>query len=382
MAVVLELFPCSGGLSEGFRRVGLPASMAFDYSADACESHERNQGLRPFQVDARDLLRMVLQGWSPGPIDLFVADPPCTPWSRAGKRLGEDDERDMLSVTVELVRALRPRAYLIANVPGLDDGPNLPIVQRTIGSLAAAGYCAGDFARLDAADFGVPQHRIRPFWFGHLEGPCLAWPARTHGSPAECAATTLPGLERLLPWVTCRAALGHLPPDELGKPLRLQWKTSSHPPSRLDEPGNVVPSSQPGNGGAVLVTGIDHPVSPDADGLARTIRATDGGTPDKIMTWPWERPSTVVASGDVIAPFGRSGQKGEHQRGNPNAIKLSEKAAAILQGFPEGWVFCGKTKAERWSQIGMAMPPPLAEVVARAVAAQMLAARAADGRPA
>lgn len=225
---VLELFPCSGGLSEGLRRAGIPATMAFDYSADACESHERNQGLRPFQVDARDLLRMVQEGWTPGPIDLFVADPPCTPWSRAGKRLGEDDTRDMLAVTVELVRVLRPRAYLIANVPGLDDGPNLPVVQRTIGSLGAEGYCVADFARLDAADYGVPQHRIRPFWFGHLDGPCLVWPSRTHGSPEECSAPILPGVDRLRPWVTCREALGHLAPDELGKPIRLQWKSNCH----------------------------------------------------------------------------------------------------------------------------------------------------------
>jgi site-specific DNA-cytosine methylase len=38
-----------------------------------------------------------------------------------------------------------------------------------------------------------------------------------------------------------------------------------------------------------------------------------------------------------------------------------------LQGFPPGWRFEGKTKAARWAQIGMAMPPALAAVVARAV---------------
>ena len=33
---VLELFSCSGGMAEGFRRAGLPITMAFDYDADAC----------------------------------------------------------------------------------------------------------------------------------------------------------------------------------------------------------------------------------------------------------------------------------------------------------------------------------------------------------
>ena len=66
----------------------------------------------------------------------------------------------------------------------------------------------------------------------------------------------------------------------------------------------------------------------------------------------------------------------------PDAIILSERAAAILQGFPDdgSWVFCGKTKKARWSQIGQAMPPPFAEAVARSVVKQDLAARAAVGK--
>lgn len=42
---------------------------------------------------------------------------------------------------------------------------------------------------------------------------------------------------------------------------------------------------------------------------------------------------------------------------------------ADLQGFPESWVFCGKTKRARWGQIGMATPPPLAEAVGRSILA-------------
>lgn len=33
-----------------------------------------------------------------------------------------------------------------------------------------------------------------------------------------------------------------------------------------------------------------------------------------------------------------------------------------------GWHFAGATKRARWSQIGQAMPPPLAEAVARSIA--------------
>jgi site-specific DNA-cytosine methylase len=218
----LELFSCAGGMAEGFRRAGIEFDMAVDYAEDHCSSYEQNIGHRPIRMDVRDLLRMVKLGWRVE-ISLFVADPPCTPWSRAGKRLGTADERDMLEVTCELISVLKPRRYLIGNVPGLDDSINLPIVQRVIGGLSRFGYCTADFARLDAADYGVPQHRIRPFWFGHLDGPCIRWPAPTHGDPNDSAvAAPLPGFATLTPWVSCKQALAHLDETELGRPVRMR----------------------------------------------------------------------------------------------------------------------------------------------------------------
>lgn len=168
--MILELFACSGGLAAGFREAGLIVDMAFDKDPDACDSYEQNLGLRPVQLDVRDLLRMARAGWSPGPVDLLLADPPCTPWSRAGKMRGLDDDRDVLRETAELIALLRPRAYLLGNIPGLQDANALHVVQEVIGGLARLGYCATDFCTLDAADFGVPQRRVRPFWYGHCGG--------------------------------------------------------------------------------------------------------------------------------------------------------------------------------------------------------------------
>lgn len=602
----IELFGCSGGMAEGFRRAGVRFTWCFDWDADACASYTANLGHAPVRLDVRHLVDMVRAGWSPGPLDLLVADPPCTPWSRAGKRKGLADERDMLRETVELIRLLRPRAYLIGNVPGLEDAPSWKALQRVLRPLAEAGYCIRDFACLDAADYGwvdlcqrhahfagrlsapttvqgtaestrrvgvrartarapdagsgsgrttgagdaapatpvasdpstaasagvgtttgraaesstiegmcgcamaagtganiasspsdnsagnsarrkssttrtngrtttipetsrstpatastcgstsrvgsapdaevagcpdcrwyaTPQHRVRPFWFGHLAGPCITWPARTHGDPAELGTAPLPGVAPLRPWVTCREALAHLSHEDLGRPVRLRWRgDGSHPSSRADRPAKVVPASQPGNGGATLLVNDKHPIS-DPDAPSRVVRARGdaGAQGGKAMAWPWDRPSTTILADPRIPPPGHHDssflsppagtKRGQGQRvGNPeapaatmtakvsrvgageahtlqwpwerpattvcagidkiapagehagqfgpNAIVLSERAAAVLQGFPEGWVFAGKTKRARWAQIGMAMPPPLAHVVAAAVVAQM-----------
>lgn len=378
--VNLELFPCSGGMAEGFRRAGITFQWAFDKDANACTSYETNLGHRPVQLDVRDLLRLVRAGWTPGPIRLLVADPPCTPWSRAGKRLGVDDERDMLGTTCELIRLLKPSTYLIGNVPGLDDSTQWHHVQDALAPLRKAGYCIADYISLDAADYGVPQHRVRPFWFGHLDGPCIQWPQPTH---ADASHPALPGFE-LQPWVTCRQALQHLPIGDLGRPVKLRYRAAlattekqrtragkkargscidepsaviraredcpmdlrdRHPCCEPDKPAHVVPSSMPGNGGAVMLA-------------------------DPEIKWPWDVPSTTVCSDDRIPPPGGHPHEGSILS-VPNAVVLSERAAAILQGFPEAWLFSGATKKARWSQLGQAMPPALAHAVATSVRAQL-----------
>lgn len=389
----IELFGCSGGMAEGFRRAGIEFTWVFDWSPEAVASYQANHGHKPVQMDVRDLVRMVRGGWSPGPVDLLVADPPCTPWSRAGKRQGTADERDMLEETAELIALLRPRAYLIGNVPGLDDSTNWPVVQRVLAPLAKIGYCIADFASLDAADYGVPQHRVRPFWFGHLRAPCIRWPSPTHGDPQKVSAPTLPGIASLKPWVTCRQALQHLPLEELGRPVRMNRRDPKHPACDPDAPATTVRSG--GNGNAaphVVLTTADrtrHKRPPSTKGpqwsRVNSVDApsptilTDSDRPSGSMVkleWPWDRPGTVVHTEPRIAPPGHHGKSfmTDNRGHGPNAVVLSERAAALLQGFPDGWHFVGATKKARWAQIGMAMPPGLAEAVARSVDEQKTAA--------
>lgn len=414
----LELFPCSGGMGEGFRRAGIRFQMAIDKDPHAVESYWRNHFHRPIQMDVVDFLRMVRAGWRPPePIDLLVADPPCTPWSRAGKRLGRQDERDCLDHTAELIALLRPRAYLIGNVPGLQDSTSWHVVQEVIGGLASHGYCVVDYAALDAADYGVPQHRVRPFWFGHLDGPCVRWPAPTHGAPTTQLAI---GAAALLAWVTCRQALQHLPIEELGRPVRMRIREKGEDGTRHggdvtrcsapDKPATTVVAKDGRKGGQILIpVGREllahekHPMC-ELDEPAKTVTAHLGATGaiqggsalfvGEAVEHQHHEGATLVAQ-----PLrGNSSHKG------PNAVVLSARAAAILQGFPDGecegktgrcpeagchpgkvcpvcgdvrrWHFTGATKKAVWSQLGQAMPPGLAEPVARAIAEQMRAARA------
>lgn len=460
----LELFPCSGGMARGFRDAGIEFDLAIEWEADHCDSYERNMGHRPVQMDVRDLLRMAKLGAFRPDVDLLIADPPCTPWSRAGKRLGTEDDRDMLAITCEIIAELRPLRYLIGNVPGLDDSTNLGIVQRHIGGLLRLGYCTADFVQIDAADHGVPQHRRRPFWFGHRVGtPCIRWPAPTHGDPLAikraAAQGTLGGMSRQLkPWVTCRQALQHLSPEGLGKPVRMRKRKQNghqhgsvadrpsrvvgtsnlsdgnvltycagHPPSYSDEPAMTVGagcgggatraisfasrddepvhSSDPdqpartittqcraaGHASTLLIN--DRHLPADADAPSPTIGAKPRGQsgnvvvyrqstqcPQSQRTMDPDRPATTVSTATDRAGSGSPKLEWPWDRSflsDANAVQLSERAAMVLQGFPEGWAICGETKKARWSQIGQAMPPALAQAVATSIVEQDRAARTA-----
>lgn len=369
----IELFCCAGGMAEGFRRAGIGFVPAFDFDPDACDSYEHNLGHRPIQMDVRDLLRLWRLLDLDAQIDLLVADPPCTPWSRAGKRRGLDDEADMLRETCALIDLVRPKCWLIGNVPGLDDSTNTGAVAQTIGRLS--GDYDVDYARLNASSYGVPQHRVRPFWFGRPRGSApLRWPEPTHGDPA---APRLPGCE-LLPWVTCREALQHLPTEHLGRPVRVRRKPDEvgdllahtnrggHPMSHVDYPAQTITTREKGaRGGGVLLLSERHPISrPDGPSYVITSRGNRGAQEGGVIAWPWDRPATTVTADERIAP---PGHHGTSFLSEANAIVLSEKARAILQGFPEHWHFAGKTKASRGAQIGMAMPPPLAHAVAESI---------------
>lgn len=339
----LELFSCSGGMAEGFRRAGITFDHVFDHDADACASYERNLGHAPVRMDVHDLLRFVRAGWRPGGhVELLVADPPCTPWSRAGKRLGLEDERDMLRETAELVALLRPRTYLIGNVLGLRDASSWGRLSGhvTVGTEDPSPTITRKsvYALVRSSDGHPPATPEEP-------SPTIRGGGAGHSAPQVVLADS----------------------RKVGR-----WPGGNHLPSRADEPALTVCANGPSSASGVLVLNHKHPINaPDLP--SRTVCAKDRGGAQgaRAMSWPWDVPSTTVCADDRQPPPGRNGRRrGESQRGHPNAVVLSERAATILQGFPETWVFVGRTKRSRWAQLGMAMPPPLAEAVARAVAAR------------
>ena len=100
--------------------------------------------------------------------DVLVAGFPCQPFSTIGKRQGfsHATQGTMFHEVVRIMRHHKNRAFLLENVPGIqthDGGRTLEIIEETLTELKYRF----DYRVLNAADFGVPQHRSRIYIVGY-----------------------------------------------------------------------------------------------------------------------------------------------------------------------------------------------------------------------
>lgn len=128
-----------------------------------------------------------IQEYFPSPeleIDFIIGGSPCQTFSAAGRRAsgvsGTNDSRGRLfSEYVRILKKLQPKGFLFENVYGIIGAENGKAWQKIKIAFQEAGYTI--YHRiLDAADYGVPQHRERLFIVGLKKGNYL-FPAPTHG---------------------------------------------------------------------------------------------------------------------------------------------------------------------------------------------------------
>ncbi len=76
----------------------------------------------------------------PGSFDLIIAGLPCPPFSQAGKRKGEADERNLFPEFFRLVRQVQPIGTVIENVPGLLSADAGGAFRRVLWEFARLGF--------------------------------------------------------------------------------------------------------------------------------------------------------------------------------------------------------------------------------------------------
>ncbi len=307
-----ELCAGAGGAALGLERAGFAHVLLAEIDPDACAMLRLNRpAWKVAEGDIRHLDGCQLDG-----IDLLSGGCPCSPFTSAGRQLGESDSRDMFPEASRLIAAARPRAILLENVPGLLASKFAAYRQLITGQLETLGY-AWDWRVLQASDCGVPQ--LRP-----------------------------------------RAVLVAAAPAVMA---RFRW------PARLESPpsvGEVLAGSMASRGWEGAAAWADA-----ATGIAPTLAGGSRlhGGPDLGPT----RAKRGFGLGDQVpgpGEFVRPPTAAEAHQGTAGMPKLTIAQAALLQGFPPDWLFVG-TKTAWWRQVGNAFPPLVAEAVGRAIAAAL-----------
>ena len=155
---MLDLFSGCGGMSVGFESAGFGGD-GIDCDASCVDTYNRN--LRGGARRAR-----ITPGSTYGHADVVVGGPPCQPFSVRGRNRGARDRRNGLPAFISVVARMRPKAWVLENVPGLVRGNHLKGQLRRLSRL---GYKI-DIALLDSSRHGVPQRRVRLLVVGHGGG--------------------------------------------------------------------------------------------------------------------------------------------------------------------------------------------------------------------
>jgi DNA (cytosine-5)-methyltransferase 1 len=333
-------------------------------------------------------------------VDVLWSSFPCQAWSTAGARRGAADERNGWPWTVDALDRFRPAWFLGENVRGLllhrsgctaaggqrglfgtapaEDCPGCYFERVILPDLRARFACVGWWL-LDAADYGVPQHRRRVIlWAGPRP---LEAPTPTYG----------PG--RALPWVSMREALGlgagHVPMTtknwELGRdPLPVEGpsptiRTTIGRPRPWTLSATVFLEVAGSHHNAEAFCFATQPEGAERVADRRVRRLSDGPCPTigaeytgTLAGHPWiDRPSPTVSAVGEQRGSGPGGNPEKMQRASDalylgTGRRLTVAECAVLQDFPAGHPWQGGVGAQ-YRQVGNAVPPRLAEVVGRAL---------------
>ncbi len=346
---VVDLFAGAGGLSLGFSRAGFSLIAAFDNWLPAVGTYRANLGSHVHQASIRADLDTPAA-------TIYVGGPPCQGFSSAGMRRSTDARNSLVAEFSRLIARKRPLGFVFENVEGFLTGGEGAFVFELLEPLIRAGYRI-HLRKVNAANYGVPQHRKRVVAIGGL-GWDPPFPSPTHsafGAPGAHLANS-----RTLPATpTVREALKVLPAASADpeKSISDHWyvplTNTDLQRARLLKPGERMRD---------LPEELWH-ASYRRRAFRRVMDGTPterrGGAPSGVRRLVHDEPSkaiTAAAIREFIHP--------DEDR------PLTIRECATLQTFPVEFQFVGGQN-DRAQLIGNAVPPLLAEVIARSIRDQL-----------
>lgn len=344
---LIDFFSGAGGTSLGFAAANrvFPAFDLLggcDINKVSAETYSHNYGTPIFNEDITHLayddgaLELALEriNYNPSKPTILIGCAPCQGFSSHRKKHWnqEDDIRNSLIIAFSrIVEKIRPIAIIMENVPEFLSRKYWQYFSTAKDNYERCGYVVKQNI-YNAASFGVPQERFRSIVIGMKKNFVL---------PQAYLDSSQ--------YKTVRDAIGELSPIAAGKasaddPLH---RSVSHKKSTLE-----------------VIAQVPHDGGNRPSGVGPVCLDKVSGFSDVYGRLWWDRPSITIthyarnpASGRFTHP--------EQDRG------LTAREAALLQSFPIGFEFTGKTD-DIYRQIGEAVPPLLSVAIAANVLVELI----------
>lgn len=370
----INLFAGAGGMAIGLRNAGFRPKLFYETDPFAWRTLTRNGLARsapPQWSEHQGDVRRVDWHDLQTPVRLLAAGVPCQPFSFAGKHLADRDGRNLFPELLRAVHVLRPAAVLVENVHGLLRKNFRAYFEYMIRALRTPSLHPKSRERwqehdrrlfehessrgftpeynvvsmaLNAADLGVPQVRRRVFVVATDSNlPAFVFPPSSHSRNALIRSQLVGDYWERRKLKKARGLKSRFPKVREDDGLA-PWVTVRDAISGLPEPAT---SEECAVGNHWIIRG------------ARRYPGHSGSR----MDWP----SKTIKAGVHGVPGGEN-----TVLGNSGKIRYyTLREAACVQSFPRDYVFEG-SRARVTRQIGNAVPPMLAEAVARAIRKQSL----------
>jgi DNA (cytosine-5)-methyltransferase 1 len=341
MIRTLDLFAGAGGLTRGFAQaeLGFEPVHAVEIDPAAARTYKRNFQCPVFDGPIEELEQFEAA-------DVILGGPPCQGFSPLGRDRDDVSRAKLNSLWQHYLRAVRqvkPVAFVIENVPQFQRSAQFAKLLGMMKADPDLREYRFNYGVLNAADYGVPQFRRRGIFMAVRGVTEVPWPpAETHG-PNSADGT---------PYLTVEDTIAGLPEPvaddvTVGPDGRQDLHFRRNPRPISLQRYKAIPA-----GGNRFDLAVNRP-----DLMPRCWVDKPTGTTDVMGRLWWKRPSVTIRT-EFFKP-----EKGRYL--HPDADRaITHREAARLQTFPDGFEFEG-TKSEIARQIGNAVPPKLAEALAR-----------------
>lgn len=351
--ILIDLFCGCGGFSKGFENAGFEIGLGLDSWKDATITYKYNfpnaiaLNEDITKITGASLLNAIGAN-SPDEIDVIIGGPPCQGFSLSGKRMIDDPRNQLYKSFVEIVAEIKPKVFIMENVPGLVRLFKGRVKEEVIHDFSDLGYDV-NMQLLSADDFGVPQQRKRVFFVGLNKqkisgGTTFEFPTKTHGNDPS-----------LNPFITCEDAISDLNfvPDDIALPDSIPYEIN--PQSAYQELMRIGSESV-----------LNHSITLHKDQTKKIISMVpDGGNYKNLPEDLWSTRKVNIAWTRMNSKkpcFTIDTGHNHHFHYSENRVP-SVRESARIQSFPDTFKFIG-IKTSQLKQVGNAVPPILAEALA------------------